>query len=141
MAVPSPLKQPPYRYKEVAQQYGTKNKCAHKKTEPQSAVPSNILRRASYLSPLFLPMLKLRHHRFHMGSDLIRRPSLTRHMLHTEINQLFLAGIRKFSIDIAPFAVFLIERAVSLSTDRGIIQRHSTTLANQPPRRAQQSID
>ena len=77
-----------------------------------------------------------------IGSGLLRRPALVRHMPHQKIRQRPDIGIGEFSIGIAPPAVCLVEAAVRLTADGGIVvERHTAALADQLSGRAQKRVD
>lgn len=86
-------------------------------------------------------MVQLRHDGFHVRPDLLGGPILIRHMLGAEVDQLLLAAVPERSAGIAPFAVFLVERAVRLMAGRGALKRHTAALADKLPRRPRQRID
>ena len=57
------------------------------------------------------------------------------------MQQFLKVRVDEFPVGITPLTVLLVEGAVRLSTDIGVLQRHAAALANQLPRRAQQGID
>ena len=58
-----------------------------------------------------------------------------------EIQQFLKAGVDEFPVGIAPLAVLLVEGAVRLPADIGILQGHATALTDQLPGGTQQGID
>ena len=76
-------------------------------------------------------MIEFRYYCLHVRPNLFRRPMLVCHMFYTKIYQLFFAGILEFAIRVAPLTLFFIEITILLSTNGGIIERHTATLANQ----------
>jgi len=44
-------------------------------------------------------------------------------------------------VGIAPFAVFLVEKAVRFPADIGVVKRHTAALANKLSRRAEKRVD
>ena len=52
-------------------------------------------------------------------------------MTHKKIGQFFKTGIDKFSISVAPLAIFLVECAVGLFADGRVIKGHTAALADQ----------
>ena len=62
-------------------------------------------------------------------------------MLHAGINELLGALILELTAGIAPFAVFLVERAVRLAAGYFVLERHTAALADVPARRAEKRID
>ena len=63
------------------------------------------------------------------------------YMLHAEINELLGALILELAAGVAPFAVFLVERAVRLAAGYFVLERHTAALADVPARRAEKRID
>lgn len=86
-------------------------------------------------------MLELRHNSFHVRADLLRGPRLRRHMLHAEIDELLGTLVLEFAAGVAPFAVFLVERAVRLMARYGVLERHAAALADVLARRAEKRVD
>ena len=62
-------------------------------------------------------------------------------MSNKKIRQLLNARVNKFSVGIAPPAVFLVEGAVRLSADGEVVKGHAAALADELSRRAQERVD
>ena len=63
------------------------------------------------------------------------------HMIYADIDQIIHIVIHIFSVRIAPFAVFFVEKTVPFLADALILQRHTAALANKLPGRAQKRVD
>ena len=64
------------------------------------------------------------------------------HVVDQEVQEGILALVGEFAIGIAPFAVVLVEAAVILAANHGIVgQRHATALTVKGLRRAQKGVD
>ena len=64
------------------------------------------------------------------------------HLLYEEIEQQIFALIGELAIGIAPFAIVLVEAAVVLTADHGVVgQGHATALTVKGLRGAQQGVD
>ena len=97
--------------------------------------------RRGLFSALFLPVLQPRHNGFHVRADLLSGPRFARHMLHAEVDELLQAGVLERTARVAPLAVVLVERAVRLAAENGVLQRHPAALTDELARRAQQCVD
>ena len=62
-------------------------------------------------------------------------------MTHKKIGQFFKTGIDKFSISVAPLAIFLVECAVGLFADGRVIKGHTAALADQFSWRAEKGVN
>ena len=78
---------------------------------------------------------------FKIGSNLLRRPGFIGHMTFQEIQQFLKAGVDKFPVSITPLAVLLVEGAVRLPADIGVLQGHTAALTDQLPGGTQQGVD
>ena len=94
-----------------------------------------------YSSYIPFPVLQFRKLGRKVGPDLLRQPGFIGHVALQKIQQLLQAGVDKLSVGIAPFAVLLIEGAIWLPADIGVLQRHTTALADQLPGRAKRGVD
>ena len=119
--------------------FGGRRKSGCFQTAYKKSLPDDVGQRLFVLQ--LFPVIQCRHQRFHMGANLLLRPAFACHVLCAEIDQLFLAGIGKFPVRVAPLAVFLVERAVGFPAEGGILQRHSAALTDQLPGRTQQRVD
>ena len=90
---------------------------------------------------LVFPVTELRQLRFKIRARLLRRPVFVCHMLDQKIDQRLEIGVSILPIGVAPLAVFLVEGAVRLSADDGILQGHAAALADQRSRRAKECVD
>ena len=94
-----------------------------------------------YSSYIPFPVIQFRKLGCKVGPDLLRQPGFIGHVALQKIQQLIQPGVDKFSVGIAPFAVLLIEGAIWLPADIGVLQRHTTALADQLPGRAKRGVD
>ena len=78
---------------------------------------------------------------FKIGSNLLRGPGFIGHMTFQEVQQFLTARVNEFPVGITPLAVLLVESAVRLPTDIGVLQGHTAALADQLPGGTQQGID
>ena len=90
---------------------------------------------------LLLPMLQRGQIPFQILPDLLRGLDFVCHMLRAEGNQGVQIGVCKLTVFIVLFAVVLIEAAVRLLTEDGILKGHAAALAHQLPGRTQKGVD
>ena len=72
---------------------------------------------------------------------MLRWPGFIGHMTFQKIQQFLKARVDEFPVGITPLAVLLVEGAVRLPADVGVLQGHAAALADQLPGGTQQSID
>ena len=104
------------------------------KNNRQKIPPSEIYDFGGRYSCLGLfPVIQFWQLSLEIGSDLLWGPGFIGHMAFQKIQQLFGARVNEFPIGIAPLAILLVEGAVRLPADAGVLQRHTTALADQLP--------
>lgn len=97
--------------------------------------------RGMYSCLRLFPVVQFWQLSFKVGSDLLRGPGFIGHMTFQKIQQFLKARVDKFPVGITPLAVLLVEGAVRLPADIGILQGHTAALANQLPGRTQQGVN
>lgn len=76
-----------------------------------------------------------------MGANLLRREAFACHVPDAEVDELLHALVDVLPIGIAPLAVVLIQLAVGLPADEGVLQGHPAALTHQLPGGAQKGVD
>ena len=98
------------------------------------------LKRRHFMYQLF-PVVQFWQLSLKIGSDLLWGPGFIGHMTFQEIQQFLKAGVDEFPVGITPLAVLLVEGAVRLPADIGVLQGHAAALADQLPGGTQQGVD
>ena len=87
------------------------------------------------------PVIQFGQRLFQIDFGLLFGKVFIYHMPHTDVDQVIHVAVCVCPIGKAPLAIIFIKRAVLISADNRIIQRHSAALADQLIRRTKQCVD